>query len=54
MREKLLNNCRIIDPSQKKDEIGGILIDNNGKIFHRMHLTLDSDLVLNIKKILEL
>ena len=32
MREKLLNNCRIIDPSQKKDEIGGILIDNNGKI----------------------
>ena len=32
MREKLLKNCRIIDPSQKKDEIGGILIDNNGKI----------------------
>ena len=32
MKEKILKNCRIIDPSQKIDEIGGILIDDNGKI----------------------
>ena len=32
MKEKFLKNCRIIDPSQKIDEIGSILIDNNGKI----------------------
>ena len=32
MKEKLLKNCRIIDPSQKINEIGGILIDDNGKI----------------------
>ena len=32
MKEKILNNCRIIDPSQKLDEIGNILIDQKGKI----------------------
>ena len=32
MKEKILKNCRIIDPSQKINEIGGILIDGNGKI----------------------
>ena len=32
MKEKILKNCRIIDPSQKINEIGGILIDDNGKI----------------------
>ena len=32
MKEKILKNCRIIDPSQKINEIGSILIDDNGKI----------------------
>tara|TARA_B100000941_G_scaffold288265_1_gene264856 strand:- start:2110 stop:3399 length:1290 start_codon:yes stop_codon:yes gene_type:complete len=32
MKEKILRNCRIIDPSQKKDELGNIIIDKNGKI----------------------
>ncbi len=32
MREKILMNVRIIDPSQKMDEIGNIVIDEKGKI----------------------
>ena len=32
MTEKFLTNVRIIDPSQKMDEIGSVIIDNNGKI----------------------
>jgi len=32
MKEKILTNVRIIDPSQKMDEIGNIVIDENGKI----------------------
>ena len=32
MREKILANVRIIDPSQKMDEIGDIIIDDKGKI----------------------
>ena len=32
MTEKILKNCRIIDPAQKMDEVGAILIDANGKI----------------------
>ena len=32
MKEKILKNCRIIDPSQKINEIGSIVIDDNGKI----------------------
>ncbi len=32
MREKILINARIIDPSQKLDCIGGLVIDANGKI----------------------
>ena len=32
MKEKLLKNCRIIDPSQKMDEVGSVLINSNGKI----------------------
>ena len=32
MREKILINARIIDPSQKLDCIGGLVIDVNGKI----------------------
>ena len=32
MNEKFLTNCRIIDPSQKIDEQGNIIIDEKGKI----------------------
>ena len=32
MKEKILTNVRIIDPSQKMDEIGNIVIDEIGKI----------------------
>ena len=32
MKEKILTNVRIIDPSQKMDEIGNIIIDQKGKI----------------------
>ena len=30
--EKILTNVRIVDPSQKIDEIGNIIIDEKGKI----------------------
>ena len=32
MTEKILTNVRIIDPSQKMDEVGNIIIDDTGKI----------------------
>ncbi len=32
MKEKILTNVRIIDPSQKMDEIGDVVIDEKGKI----------------------
>ena len=32
MKEKILSNVRIIDPSQKMDEIGNIIINDKGKI----------------------
>ena len=32
MKEKFFINARIIDPSQNIDEVGGLIIDNNGKI----------------------
>ena len=32
MKEKILTNVRIIDPSQNMDEIGDIIIDDRGKI----------------------
>ena len=32
MKEKVLINARIIDPSQKMDEKGSVIIDKNGKI----------------------
>ena len=32
MKTKLLINTRIIDPQNNIDEVGGILIDDNGKI----------------------
>ena len=32
MKEKILTNVRIIDPSQNIDEIGNIIINTKGKI----------------------
>ena len=32
MKEKILTNVRVIDPSQKMDEVGNIVIDEKGKI----------------------
>jgi dihydroorotase len=32
MKEKILINARIIDPSQKMDEKGSVIIDKNGKV----------------------
>ena len=32
MKEKILINARIVDPSQGMDEKGSIIIDDNGKI----------------------
>ena len=32
MKEKILTNLRIIDPSQNLDEIGNIIINDKGKI----------------------
>ena len=32
MKEKYFINARIIDPSQNLDEIGGVIVDSNGKI----------------------
>ena len=32
MKEKIFINARIIDPSQDIDEMGGLIVDNNGKI----------------------
>ena len=32
MKEKYFINARIIDPSQNLDEVGGVIVDQNGKI----------------------
>ncbi len=32
MKEKILINARIIDPSQQMDEVGSLVIDNDGKV----------------------
>ena len=32
MKEKILINARIIDPSQNMDVLGGLIIDEKGKI----------------------
>ena len=32
MNEKIIINARIVDPSQKLDEMGSIIIDKNGKV----------------------
>ena len=32
MKEKIFINARIIDPSQKMDEKGSLILDKNGKV----------------------
>ena len=32
MKEKIFINARIIDPSQKIDEKGSLILDQNGKV----------------------
>ena len=32
MKEKYFINARIIDPSQNLDEVGGVIVDQKGKI----------------------
>ncbi len=32
MKEKIFINARIIDPSQKIDETGSLILDKNGKV----------------------
>ena len=32
MEEKYFINARIIDPSQNLDEVGGLIVDDKGKI----------------------
>ena len=51
MREKILTNARIIDPSQKIDEIGNIIIDRNGKIKSIGKNVKNSDTSKTIEKI---
>ena len=49
--EKILTNVRIIDPSQKIDEIGNIIIDEKGKIKSIGKRTKTSDVSKTAKKI---
>ena len=49
--EKILTNVRIIDPSQKIDEIGNIIIDEKGKIKSIGKKTKPSDASKKAEKI---
>jgi len=51
MKEKILTNVRIIDPSQKMDEIGNIIINERGKIKSIGKNTKISEASNNAKKI---
>ena len=51
MKEKILTNVRIIDPSQKMDEIGNIIIDDKGKIKSIGKNTKISDVSKSVEKI---
>ena len=51
MREKILTNIRIIDPSQKMNEIGGIIINDKGKIKSIGKGTKNSDMTKSAEKI---
>ena len=51
MKEKILTNLRIIDPSQKMDEIGDIIINDKGKIKAIGKGTKSSDISKSAEKI---
>ena len=51
MKEKILTNLRIIDPSQKMDEIGNIIINDKGKIKSIGKSTKSSDTSKSAEKI---
>ena len=51
MKEKILTNVRIIDPSQRMDEIGNIIIDDKGKIKSVGKNTKVSDVSKSAEKI---
>jgi len=39
MKEKILTNVRIIDPSQKMDEIGTIIVNEKAPFFFALIMT---------------
>jgi len=47
MKEKIFINARIIDPSQKMDEIGSVIVDVNGKIKSIGKNTKKNDVISN-------
>tara|TARA_A100001015_G_scaffold115128_1_gene127831 strand:- start:98 stop:1126 length:1029 start_codon:yes stop_codon:yes gene_type:complete len=51
MREKILTNIRIIDPSQKMNEIGDIIINDKGKIKSIGKDAKSSDISKSVEKI---
>ena len=51
MKEKILTNLRIIDPSQNMDEIGNIIINDKGKIMSIGKNTNPSDVSKGAEKI---
>ena len=51
MQEKILTNIRIIDPSQKMNEIGDIIINDKGKIKAIGKGTKSSDISKSAEKI---
>ena len=49
MKQKFLINAKIIDPSQNMDILGGLIIDEKGKIFDpRLHIMGDYDMAIKI------
>ena len=51
MKEKIFINARIIDPSQKMNEIGDIIINDKGKIKSIGKGTKNSDMTKSAEKI---
>ena len=51
MKEKILTNIRIVDPSQKMNEIGDIIINDKGKIKSIGKGTKNSDMTKSAEKI---
>ena len=51
MKEKYLINARIIDPKNQMDEIGGLVIDANGKIKAVGKKVVNGNLPTGVEKI---